>query len=274
MARLQEAAAAGGPMTPDLAAAAAQAGAPPVGAEAGAGAPPPGAAAGAPTPQPTPPAAGGAPTPAGPGTSPPGAPPPGADPRAGAGAGAGPDTALDSYLQQADPREQQEYERAMRGVAKVLYGTDNTANAIVDQIRPGHHVSDTAKVSMLFIKELDRKINMDEAVVASVTQEAVERISELAEARHRIQYTPSDMEKILGATWEGVQSMFGNEDVQGYIQTVQGMNPNDLAALKDYQEGILAQGQGGPAPTPAPTTTPAAEAATPAPEQGMPPTGA
>ena len=52
-------AAAGQPVTPDLAAAAAQAGAPPVGGEAGAGAPPPQPAAGAP-------AAGAAPPPAAP----------------------------------------------------------------------------------------------------------------------------------------------------------------------------------------------------------------
>jgi hypothetical protein len=243
MARLQEAAAAGQPVTPDLAAAAAQAGAPPVGGEAGAGAPPPQPAGGAP-------AAGAAPAPnagapAAP-TTPPGAPPPAADPRAEAGAGqqAGdPAAAMDPYLQQADPREQQEYERAMRALAKVLYANDGAANSIVDQIKPQSLVSDTAKVSMMFIKELDRKINMDEAVIAEITQEAVERISELAEARHQVQYQSTDIEKILGATWEGVQSMFGNEDVQGFTQTVQSMRPEDLQAIKGQHEAILSSAE-------------------------------
>ena len=242
-----EQAQAGGAVTPDLAAAAAQAGAPPVGAEAGAGAPPPQAAAATPSPQPGSAPAGGAPSPAGPGTAPPGAPPAGAAPRPEQGAGsqrATPDSAVEPYLQQGDPREQQEYERAMRAMAKVLYGNDNTANAIVDQIQPNDIVGTTSKVGMLFIKELDRKINMDEAVVAEITRESVERIAELAEARHQVEYKPSDMEKIVGATWEGVQSMFGNEDVQGFTQTVQGMAPQDLQTLKEQQEAILSQARG------------------------------
>jgi len=237
--RLSQAAQQGAPMAPALAEAAAAAGAPPVGAEAGAGAPPS---------QPAAPAQGAAPSPeAGAPPAPPpgaGAPPAAADPRAQQGAKAGQQgSPVDPYLQQAAPEQQQEYERAIRGMAKVLYGNDNTANAIVDQIKPDSLVSDTAKVSMLFIKELDRKINMDESVIAEVTRESVERIAELAEARHGVQYQPTDMEKVLGATWEGVQSMFGNEDVQGFTQTVQGMAPQDLQALKQQQESILSQGQ-------------------------------
>ena len=228
-------------MTPQLAQAAAQSGAPPVGAEAGAGAPPPAPAPGAqaqaaaPSPEPAAPPPGA------------GAPPPGADPRAQQGAragggGGGPAGAIEPYLQQADPQLQQEYARAIRSMAKVLYSNDQTANSIVDQIRPDNLVSDTAKVATIFIKELDRKINMDENVIAEVTRESVERISELAEARHQIQYSMPDLEKIMGATWEGVQSMYGNTDVEGFTQTVQGMRPEDLQALQQQQQQILNQG--------------------------------
>ena len=131
----------------------------------------------------------------------------------------------------------------MRAMAKVLYGSDAIANSIVDQIRPDNKVSDTAKVSMLFIKELDRKVNMDEGVIAEITRESVERISELAEARHNFQYNMQEMEQIMGAAWEGVQSMFGNEDVEGYTSTVQSMAPGDLETLRSQQETILAQGR-------------------------------
>lgn len=244
MGALENAAAAGQPLAPQAAAAATQAGAPPVGAEAGAGAPPPMPAAGAPPAGAAPPPAGagaGAPPPAGVAPTAPGAPPPGADPRAEAGAeGAGPPSPVDKYLEDADPREQQEYERAMRALAKVLYGNDASANSIVDQINPKNYVSDTAKVSMMFIKELDRAINMDESVIASVTQEAVERIAELAEARHQIEYKRTDLEQILGATWEGVQSMFGNEDTQGFTDRVGAIQPEDMEALKAQNESILA----------------------------------
>ena len=231
-----------GAMTPQLAEAAAQAGAAPAGA-APAGAAPAGAApAGPPGAAPAGAAPAGPPgaAPAGPpGAAPAG--PPGAAP--GGAAASMPDAAIAPYMQQGTPEEQQEYERAMRALAKVLYSNDTTANAIVDQITPNDLVSSTAKVGMLFIKELDRKINMDESVVASVTQETVERVAELAEARHGVEYKASDMEKILGATWEGVQTMFGNEDTEGYAQTVRSMAPEHLQALQTQHDSILAQGK-------------------------------
>lgn len=221
----------GGAITPGLAAAAAQAGAPGVQADPGAAAPPP--AGPAPTATGAPPVA-----PPGAADAPP-APPGAASPMAG-----NPGSAVEPYLQQGDEREQKEYERAMRAMAKVLYGNDKTANAIVDQVDPNDIIGSTSKVGMLFIKELDRKINMDEAVIAEVTRESVERITELAEARHRIEYKAADMEKVLGSVWEGVQSMFGNEDVEGYTQTVQGMKPQDLQTLRDQQDQILGQAGG------------------------------
>ena len=143
---------------------------------------------------------------------------------------------------QGTPEEQQEYERAMRAVVRVLYGSDETARGIVDQIDPNDIVGSTAKVSMIFIKELDRKINMHESVVASVTEEAVTRIAELAEARHRVEYKGTDMEKILGATWEAVQSMFGS-DPQQYSQIVQSLPPETLQAVKQQHDRILASGK-------------------------------
>ncbi len=248
MGALDQAQAGGGAVTPDLAAAAAQAGAPPAGAEAGGGAPPPQAAG--PVPQPMPGPAGGAPPPAA-GTAPPGAPPPGAEPRPeqgagaeaqpqGGGAKAGPAGAIEPYLTDATPRQQKEYERAIRAMAKVLYGNDKTANSIVDQIRPDDLVGTTVKVTALFLKELDRAINMDVAVVSEVTRESVERIAELAEARHQTTYSTQDMERVLGATWETVQSMWGNEGgVEEYNEVVSGIAPNDLDALQQQNRQIL-----------------------------------
>ena len=238
-----------GPAVPQLADAAAQAGAPGIGAEAGAGGPPPGMPAGGPPPGAGgPPQAGPAPgAPPGPGPVPgAGAPPPAASPKP-AGAGGAPSPASASGgrsapqlpMQPGTPEEQKEYERAMRAVVRVLYGNDETARGIVDQIDPNDIVSSTSKVSMIFVKELDRKINMHEKVIASVTQEAVTRIAELAEARHGVEYQKTDMEKIIGATWEGIQGMFGG-DPQNFTRTVQGLPPETLSALKDQHESILA----------------------------------
>ena len=128
----------------------------------------------------------------------------------------------------------------MRAVVRVLYGNDETARGIVDQIDPNDIVSTTSKVGMLFVKELDRKINMHESVIASITQEAVTRIAELAEARHGVEYQQTDMEKIIGATWEGVQMMYDpSGDAQNFTQTVESLPPETLSALKQQHESIL-----------------------------------
>lgn len=216
----------GTPMVPDMAEAAAGAGAP----APGAGAQPPGAA---------PP---GGPMP---GTGqPPGAAPPGGpaqqgvrqvDPGAAAIEGKLPGNMQE---ERASPEEQKEYERAMQALSKLLYSNDEIANAIVDQVLPEDKVSSTAKVSILVINQLDQKISMDVSVVASISQETVERISELAEARHGIQYGDRELQVIMGAVWEGVQEMFGMEQ-QDAEALMAGVGGDGLADLKGQYEGFL-----------------------------------
>lgn len=140
--------------------------------------------------------------------------------------------------EQASPEEQQEYQRAMKALSQVLYANDKTSNAIVDQIDPNDKVGSTAKVNMLVMQQLDKKINMDESIVAQMTQEVAERIMELAEARHGFEYSEREAQVILGATWEGVAQMFGvtAEDAQGLAQE---LGPDNLANVKQQHEGFL-----------------------------------
>ncbi len=220
-------------MVPDLAQAAASAGAPTPGST---GQPPPGGPAPG-TGQPPP----GGPAP-GTGQPPPGGPAPAAgqspvrevDPTAPAVQGQLPK----GFEEQASPEEQQEYGRAMQALAKLLYSSDEIANAIVDQIQPEDKISSTAKVSMLVVQQLDQKIQMDESVVSTVTMEAVERIIELSEARHGIEYGEREMQVIMGSVWEGVQEMFGMEQ-QDAEAMMAGIGDDGLAQLKGQYEGFL-----------------------------------
>lgn len=227
--RLSEAAGAGGAITPQLAEAAASAGAPPPGAQPQ-GQPPMADAAAAPSPpagsnppEQAPPARASAPTPE-------------------AGGAPAPEGELPN-AQPATPEEQDAYDQAMGALAKILYSNDNIANSVVDQIDPNDKIGSTSKVAMLFIREMDRKINMPDAVVAPVTQEVVERMAELAEARHNIKYEPGEVEKILGATWEGVAAMFGSdggqEGSQAFQQFVSQFDSGTLSAVKEQYEAAL-----------------------------------
>lgn len=221
------------PTAPDLAQSAAAAGAPPPGAamQPPAGAPPMPPGAGAPPP--AGPAAGGAP-PMSPGGGVAGNPMP---PAAGGGGAMQP---VDIGEEQATPEEQQEYERAMKAVAAVLYENEKASNSIVDQVNPNDKVSTTSKVAMLFINQLDQKIDLDEVVVADVTQEATARIMELAENRHGMQYDEREAQIIIGSVWEGVSEMFGGgQDEAGHSELVNSIGPDKLGPLKENYEAAL-----------------------------------
>jgi hypothetical protein len=214
------------PAVTDLAQAAAAAGAPGP-TPAGTGQPPPG------------------PTPAGTGQPPPGVPstgtgqpPPGVPSTQAAAMSGGRATGMDVGEEPATPEEQKEYERAMKAMAKVLYSSPKTANAIVDQVIPDDKVDSTAKVSMLFLQQLDKKINMDESVIAEMTQQATSRIMELAETRHGIEYDEQEAQVIIGTTWEGVMQVFGMDKEQ-HGEFVRSVGSEKLPELKQQYEAAL-----------------------------------
>lgn len=140
--------------------------------------------------------------------------------------------------EQATPEEQAEYERAMLALTKVLYANEQTSKAIVDQINPEDKVDTTSKAAMLVINQLDQKVDLDEIVVAQITQESVARIIELAETRYNTEYDDREQQAILGTVWEGVQTMFGvePEDTQQAAATV---GADNMGALKQTYEAAL-----------------------------------
>jgi len=139
--------------------------------------------------------------------------------------------------EQATPGEQAEYERAMRALAMVLYQNDKIAAAMVDQIVPDDKIGSTTKASLLLIQQLDEKLQMDESVVAQISVEVVERLTELAEARHNMQYGERELQVIMGAVWEGVQEMFGMEQTDAEA-LIAGIGGEGMADLKQQQEAF------------------------------------
>ena len=229
------------PVAPQLAQAAAQAGAP----APGAGAPPPGAAPGAP-----PPGAGATPPPRQRVPEPTGQPAAGTRPGGRRGRPTGGTQQVDPNAPaveghmppgmnevEATPGQQAEYERAMKALAQVLYQNDKMAAAMVDQIIPDDKIGSTTKASLMLIQQMDEKLQMDESVVAQFSVEVVERLTELAEARHNMQYGERELQVIMGAVWEGVQAMFGMEP-QDAEALIAGIGGEGVADLKQQHEAF------------------------------------
>ena len=126
----------------------------------------------------------------------------------------------------------------MKALSQVLYHNDKVASAVVDQIQPDDKVGTTTKATLLLFQQLDEKLNMDDAIVAQMAQEVTERLMELAEARHDIQYGDREVQVIMGSVWEGVQEMFGMEqqDAEALVANIGG---DGLADLKGQYEGFL-----------------------------------
>jgi hypothetical protein len=138
---------------------------------------------------------------------------------------------------EATPGQQAEYERAMKALAQVLYQNDKMASAMVDQIVPDDKISSTTKASLMLIQQMDEKLQMDESVVAQFSVEVVERLTELAEARHNMEYGDRELQVIMGAVWEGVQAMFGMEQ-QDAEALIAGIGGEGIADLKQQHEAF------------------------------------
>ena len=133
----------------------------------------------------------------------------------------------------ASATEQREYENAMEALYKVLYENDKTSQAIVQGLEstPNNKIEPIAKMGITLISQLDEKVDLDEAVVASITAEVVDRLIEMAEVRYKAEYSDVDMQRALGATWEGVMQMFG-VDENDFAQFAQSLSQDDVMRSK------------------------------------------
>jgi hypothetical protein len=140
--------------------------------------------------------------------------------------------------EEASPEEQQEYERALGAVNRVMYGDPNTSRSIADQLRPEDKIGSTVKASILLIKQLDEKIDMDEVVIPQITQEVADRMIDMGEQVKGMEFSEQDAQAVLGATWEGVMEVFGI-DPETYEEFTQGMSEQDIQGYSQQYKQFL-----------------------------------
>lgn len=141
------------------------------------------------------------------------------------------------------PEEQAEYERVSGAMHTMLYTNEKVPQSIVDQIVPEEKVGSVIKISLTFIQELDKKIDMDEEVVAQITTDLVEEVLQIAEAGGH-EFSQQEAEQALMAVYEQVQAMFGGE---GSIQEdfdiiTQGMSPENIQSAQSMAQSLYDEG--------------------------------
>lgn len=167
---------------------------------------------------------------------PPGSPVPGQQVATPTGAAGEED--FDYGMEDATPRENKEYERALAALEKILYESDEIGNSIMAQIDPNDKIGTTTKASILTVNQLDDQIDLDEIVIPQITQDVVDRISELAENRFGMEYDERELQATLGATWEGVMEMFGVDEAD-FQQLAGSFDEGQLGTLEKQHEGFL-----------------------------------
>jgi hypothetical protein len=152
---------------------------------------------------------------------------------------------MNGKLTESEPAsedEQKEYERATTALSRVLYEDDNTSQALLDALHPEDKVGSVAQTALLLFKQLDEKVDFDEAVIPQVTMDIVDRLVDLGEQGKGLTFTDEEVQGALGATWEGVMQMFETgtspEDLE---EATQGMTDDEIneqvATYKGYLGG-------------------------------------
>jgi hypothetical protein len=143
--------------------------------------------------------------------------------------------------EQATPEEQAAYDQALEALHKVLYEDEERSNGIVDMIQAEDKIGSVVKASLMIIKQLDEKIDMDENIIAEITVDTADRLMELAETAHNISFSEQETKAVAGATWEGVMQLFGMDE-ESVKEMTAGMSPEQIQGYEKEYAGYVAGG--------------------------------
>lgn len=154
--------------------------------------------------------------------------PPGEGPALQPGQGLGPGEI------EATPPQQQSYEKGMKALEKILYSNRATREPLIQMVQPDDKIGTTARSVITLITQVDKLVNLDESAVFAITEEATQRLIELAEATGAVEFNEQEYQKTLMASWEGIMEfMGGNQAIQ---------DSYDVLA-KDFTPEQISQGQ-------------------------------
>jgi hypothetical protein len=162
------------------------------------------------------------------------------------------------------PEEQKEYERAAGALMTLLYKNPKATQAVAGQVVEQEKIGSPAKASVLIVKSLHDKIQLNPSVVAQITQDTVDEVLQIAE-RKGLKYNEDEASQVLATAWEGVLAIFGEgDDAQAAMEeTTNGMSPEQVQEAKTKAEQMLAAGKN-------PLEEAGVQEAAPAPQQGVP----
>ena len=141
--------------------------------------------------------------------------------------------------------EQAEYARAINALYEVLYQNEKTGQAVADQLELDEKVGSVARTTLLLVKSIDEKLDIDEEVLAQFILDTTNEVLEIAESKG-IKLSQTEQEQALAAVWEGALIVFGGTDeIQpDYDAFTQGMSEEQIQEAKGMAQSLLDEGEG------------------------------
>ncbi|HWV16049.1 MAG TPA: hypothetical protein VN030_11530 [Cellvibrio sp.] len=124
----------------------------------------------------------------------------------------------------ASPEEEAEMQRAIAALSEVIYQNDNSYNAVIEKLQskdvpPLNKLIDT---TVSLVTQIDKKINIDEAIILPFAADAYQRIYELAETGKLFTLEDDLVRKGLMAVLQIVIESYGvsPEDFNEYAESL------------------------------------------------------
>lgn len=148
----------------------------------------------------------------------------------------------------ATPEEQAEYERAANAFVSVIYGEsggDQTSDTVADSILAEDPVGTLIQTGITLIAEVDKQIDIDDGVLAQITQDIVEMLADVAEQKNGIVLEQPDLDAALMGLWEGVMTVVGGDEAiePAYAEATAGLSPEDINAVQQTYDAQLSAAQ-------------------------------
>lgn len=159
----------------------------------------------------------------------------------------------DPNVRMATPEEQKQYMAALAMLYKIMYINEGSAMSLVKHIDPKDKMGSIIKAVMVMVQQMNSKMKMLPPVLAQITQDATDRMLEIAERIKKLSYTKQETLVLLAATQDAVEKATG---------TVSGDTPSAPVAggqstSQPDQAAQPADQQAAPATAPSPDAAPA-----------------
>lgn len=128
-----------------------------------------------------------------------------------------------------------EVQRGMDGIKTALYKDRKVSDSFLAMIKPDKKVDSMVRASILLVTELDKKLDLDEEVLAAMTLMAAGELMELAEAGLDMTFSEQEQKQIVGAAFEGILQVY-DADPQAAADFVGEVGPEaEAQGVADYQ---------------------------------------